>query len=367
MLSYFLKRILLAIPTLIGITLITFFIMRLAPGDPNNLRLRHAPPGIDRVALAQLLKAQTPVVELSQTSKDFIKSLSSVFHSEFSNSQTLEAPFAYKTLEWVGISTKLYFKWLAKIVRFDFGYSSQDRHPAVSKLILQALPITLLINILSLIIIYSVSIPLGIWSAVRTGSVLDKIVMVKLFIFYSFPTFWLATILLMLFAGSEYFNWFPLMGLYSDTYDTLGFFGKIFDGAWHLFLPIVATTLGSFAFMARFTRGNFLDVIKQDYIRTARAKGLSEKQVLFKHGLRNAMIPFVTLMGALLPEMLGGSVIIEQIFSIPGMGMLSFESVLTRDHNVIMAIATLAAVLTLLGILLSDWLYTIVDPRVKFK
>lgn len=366
MMDYLIKRLLLMIPTLFGITLITFFIMKLAPGDPIMLKLMFVGEGIAPEALAAQLQSEKPVIELPKAYLRFAASAGQFVHGKLRKRSEIENTFTYKSFRWIGENTVFYVKWLGNIVKLDFGLAFKDKQP-VSKKIWEALPVTLLINVVTVLIIYLVSIPLGIWSAVKQGSVIDKIVMVKLFIFYSLPTFWVATMLLMLFAGGEYFDMFPLIGIVSDDFAGLSFFGKLLDISWHLFLPVLASVIGSFAFLSRFSRSNFLDVIRQDYIRTARAKGLTESVVLFKHGLRNAMIPFVTLMGTLLPGLLGGSVVIEQIFSIPGMGMLSFEAVLGRDHNVIMAIATISAFLTLVGLLISDFLYTVVDPRIKLR
>jgi len=362
MLLYILKRILFIIPTLIGITFITFLIMKLAPGDPQMLKLMFSPLGLSPDALAAHLKSEEPPIKLPKSYVDFSYQVSQSIHG----TENVEEQKTYKALKWVGENSIFYAKWVKNIFSLDFGRSFKDRQPVIKK-ILQALPITLIINILTILVIYTVSIPLGIWSALKKGATLDKILMVKLFIFYSLPTFWVATMLLMYFAGGEYLNWFPLTGFKSDYYEKLNLIGKLVDVSWHLVLPVVASTIGGFAFLTRFARSNFLDVVRQDYIRTARAKGLPENVVLYKHGLRNALIPFVTLMGTLLPGLLGGSVIIEQIFNIPGMGMLSFEAVLGRDHNLIMGIATISALLTLVSLLLSDLMYVVVDPRIRLE
>jgi peptide/nickel transport system permease protein len=372
MFLYILKRLLLLIPTLVGITFVTFMVMKLAPGDPVMIKLMFAGQGISPEALAAQLQSEKPAIELPEGYVLFSRNLSKKIHGIEDAKPDLIGPYnesiildsnVYKSFKWVGENAVFYLKWVKNIAMLDFGISSKDKRSITDK-IKEALPITLLINILTILIVYTVSIPLGIWSALRQGSTLDKIVMVKMFIFYSLPTFWVASMLLMYFAGGEYYNWFPIMGYQSDV-EGLSFFQRVVDVAWHLVLPIIATTIGSFAFLARFSRSNFLDVVKQDYMRTARAKGLSETKVLYKHGLRNALIPFVTLMGTLLPGLLGGSVIIEQIFSIPGMGMLSFEAVLGRDHNLIMGVATIGAFLTLISLLLADLLYGFVDPRIR--
>lgn len=362
MFQYISKRLLLIIPTLVGITFITFLLMKLAPGDPVKLKLMFATKGLNPDAVAAILKSETPAVLVPESFENFSKSVSKKIHGD----TDVATQKTYRLLHWTGENSIFYAKWVKNIVKLDFGRSFKDRRPVMDKII-DALPVTLCINFLTIIAIYLISIPLGIWSAMRKDSTIDKIVMVKLFVLYSLPGFWVATMLLTYFAGGEYLNWFPLTGFKSEYYDQLSFFGKMGNIAWHLALPVAAETLGSFAFLTRFSRSNFLEVIGQDYVRTARAKGLAEHVVLYKHALRNALIPFVTMMGSLLPALLGGSVIVEQIFNIPGMGMLSFEAVLGRDHNVIMGIATINAFLTLVSILLSDLLYVVVDPRIRLE
>ncbi|MFH1358116.1 MAG: ABC transporter permease [bacterium] len=362
--AYILKRILLMIPTLLGITLITFFIIKLAPGDPVKLKLMFMGEGVSADDMAAILKSETPAIELPDAYVSFSKKVSDVFVTM--PNKDYDQDMVYKSFKFMGENTVFYFKWISNIVVLDFGRSFKDRQPVIKK-IKEALPITLLINILAILIVYSISIPLGIWSALKRGTVIDKVVMVQLFILYSLPGFWIATMLLMYLAGGEYLNIFPIVGFKSDFFSQLSFFEKVLDVLWHLVLPVIVSTIGGFAFLSRFSRSNFLDVIGQDYIRTARAKGLSESKVLYKHGLRNALIPFVTLMGTLLPALLGGSVIVEQIFSIPGMGMLSFEAVLGRDHNLIMGVATIGAFLTLVSLLIADLMYVVVDPRIRLE
>ncbi|MBX7147771.1 ABC transporter permease [bacterium] len=356
MIQYIIKRLLLMIPTLVGITLITFLIMKLAPGDPVSLKLMFAGQGLSPEGLAKELAKKEDPIPLPA----WLVRLAEGQNGERKGSKT------EKAITWTGKNTILYGKWLKNIVKLDFGYSAKDKRPVLSR-ILEAIPITLAINIISICIVYFISIPLGVWSALHRDTTMDKLVMIKLFILYSLPSFWVATLLLVYLAGGEYLNLFPMMGYESASISELGFGAWIINVAWHLVLPIIASTYEGFAFLSRFERANFLEVMKQDYIRTARAKGLSETQVIWKHIFRNSLIPLVTLMGSLLPALLGGSVIIEEIFSIPGMGMLSFEAVLGRDYNVIMGITTISAFLTLLSLLLSDILYMFVDPRISFE
>lgn len=351
MLQYFIKRLFLMIPTLLGITLITFFIIKLAPGDPVSLQMMFAGDGLSPEALsAELNKKQNPV-ELPEWYQKYIPK---------------EEGIQKKSLTWIGENSILYLKWMKGILTLDFGYSLKDKR-AVSTKIKEALPITITLNIITILIVYLISIPLGIYSALNKDKILDKVVMVKLFILYALPSFWVATLLQVYLAGGEYLNLFPLIGYESDYADQLSGFSWILNVAWHLILPIVVSVYGSFAFLSRFSRTNFLEVIHQDYIRTARAKGLSERKVIWKHAFRNSLIPLVTLMSTLLPALLGGSVIIEKIFSIPGMGMLGFEAVLSRDMPVIMGISFIAASLTLISLLISDFIYVWVDPRISFS
>ncbi|MBL7685098.1 MAG: ABC transporter permease [Deltaproteobacteria bacterium] len=268
--------------------------------------------------------------------------------------------------EWIGKNSIQYAQWLGRICRLDFGESFKDHRPVITK-IKEALPITLLLNLIELTLVYFISIPLGVYSALRKDSTLDKIIMIKLFILYSLPTFWVAMILMMLFASADHFNWFPMVGYMSDGAEALPWYKLILNIAWHLVLPVTCMVYGSFAFLSRFSRSNMLEVIRQDYIRTARAKGLSERVVIWKHAFRNSLIPLITLLGTLLPALLGGSVIIEQIFSIPGMGKLGFEAVLSRDYPTIMGIAAIEAFLALISLLLADLIYVWIDPRISFE
>lgn len=331
MLSYVIKRLLLMIPTLIGITIITFVIIRLAPGDPVALK---AQSSIDALGSDQ---AQVEIIE--QTRKLY----------------GLDKPIYVQ-----------YAKWIGQIATLDFGTSYRDHRPVVDK-IGDALPITLTLNIISILLIYIISVPIGALCALKPRTLFDRLSALGLFVLYSLPTFWVAMMLIIYLAGGDYLNLFPIVGFESDNASVLSWYDWIGNVAWHIVLPVICLTYGGFAFLSRFSRASVLEVIRQDYIRTARAKGLSEWKVVVRHAMRNALIPLMTISSTLLPALLGGSVIIEQIFSIPGMGRLGFESVLTRDYPVIMAIAFISAFLTLLSILITDILYAVVDPRITFE
>ncbi len=330
--SYLFRRILLIIPTFLGITLITFFIIQLAPGNPISLKLQ---------------QIGGEAVRTEAVSREVIEQTKRLYG--------LDRPLHIQ-----------YLSWLKRVVTFDFGLSYKDHRPVWEK-IREALPVTLLLNFISIFLIYLVSIPLGLFSALRQGGRADKALMLFLFFLYSLPSFWVAMQLIIYLGGGEYLDLFPVVGIVSSNFDDLSWGGKVKDLCWHLVLPVVVLTYGGLAFLSRLSRAELLEVIRQDYIRTARAKGLSEWEVMIRHALRNSLIPLVTLMGTLLPAMIGGSVLIEQIFSIPGMGRLGFEAVLARDYPTVMAIASLEALLTLVGILVSDLLYLVVDPRISLE
>lgn len=365
--NYLLKRILLIIPTFLGITLMTYFIIRFAPGSPLSVKLQASEgikaQAISKETLDQLNKLYGLDTPLPAWYEHFIHSTNAKF---FGIKDVEEQNWFRKAAEAVGKNSIQYGQWLKRFIKFDFGESFKDHRPVLTK-IKEALPITLTLNLIEILLVYLISIPLGVYSALRRDSSLDKFVMLNLFILYSLPTFWVATLLMMLFSSADGLNWFPMVGFASDGAENFVWYRWLLDVGWHLVLPVSCMVYGSFAFLSRFSRSTMLEVIRQDYIRTARAKGLPRKTVIWKHAFRNSLIPLVTLMGTLLPALLGGSVIIEQIFSIPGMGKLGFESVLARDYPTIMAIASIEAMLTLLSLLLSDLLYVWIDPRISFE
>lgn len=328
--KYIIKRILLMCLTLFLITLLSYVIIRVAPGDYTTLKL----------GMEGALKSGSISREIIEQEKKLYG---------------LDKPVI-----------EGYASWVTKFINLDFGISRKDGRP-VLKRIGEALPITLILNVISMMIIYTISIPLGIVSAVKKDRPFDRVSSLILFILYSLPHFWVGLILLLYMASGEYLNIFPLGGIRSDWAAGAGFFTRFLDFCWHLVLPVITLTYGEFAFLARYARANMLEVISQQYIMTARAKGLSEKKVIFVHAFRNSLIPLITLMATLLPGLLGGTVIVESIFSIPGMGMLAYEAILSRDIPVIMAITTISAVLTLVGILVADLLYSLVDPRIRLE
>ncbi|HBZ55178.1 MAG TPA: diguanylate cyclase [Syntrophobacteraceae bacterium] len=329
---YLIKRLLQVIPTLLGVTLITFLIIQLAPGNPAMLKLRMTGEGqVSDNAISQQI--------IEQTKKLY----------------GLDKPIPIQ-----------YLLWVKRVLTFDFGTSYKD-HRKVWDKIAERLPVTLQINIISILLVYLIAIPCGIYSATHSGTWQDRVLTVVFFVLYSLPSFWVAVLLIMFLGGGDFWDVFPVYGISALGADSWSFSKWLLDRLWHLVLPVACLTYGGLAYLSRLARSGILEVIREDYIRTARAKGLKERVVIYKHALRNALLPIVTLLAFLLPGMFGGSVIIESIFSIPGMGQLSFEAVLSRDYPVIMAIVTISAMLTLVGLLLSDILYAALDPRIKLE
>lgn len=329
--QYITRRLLLIIPTFFGITLITFMVIQLSPGNPAAMKVRMGEQGFLGDEMTREIVEQTRIL------------------------YGLDKPL------WTR-----YGIWLKQVLTLDFGNSYKDHRPVIEK-IGERLPITIELNLISIFLVYLIAIPVGVYSAVRQGSFVDRVTTVVLFVLYSLPNFWVAVLLIMFLGGGDFLDVFPIYGIVSSNMAGASLLARVGDHLWHIVLPVFCLTYGGLAALSRYQRAGMLEVIRQDYIRTARAKGLSEKVVVFKHALKNSLIPIITLMGYLLPGMFGGSVIIENIFSIPGMGQLGFEAVLSRDYPVVLAIATISAFLTLIGILISDLLYVWVDPRITFE
>lgn len=322
MYGYLFKRLLMMIPVLFGITLVSFFVIHLAPGSPVELGLE-LNPKITPEARERLIKYYG-----------------------------LDKPLHVQ-----------YIIWLKKIVRLDFGDSfSQDHRPVIEK-IKERIPVTVSINLLSMLIIFIVALPIGIYSAIKQNTIFDRAATVFVFIGYSTPSFWLALLLMIVFGVN--LRILPISGLYSINFPSLSFGEKLMDLAKHLVLPLFVASFGGFAGLSRYMRSNLLEVIRQDYVTAARAKGLSERDVIYRHAVRNALIPVITILGLSVPELIGGSVIFESVFGIPGMGQLFYQSVMSRDYPVVMGILTIGAFLTLVGNLIADICYALVDPRVR--
>jgi len=262
-------------------------------------------------------------------------------------------------LMWHGFDNQ-YHKWLSNFITGNFGVSLYDRRPVQSR-IWGALGWTLLINILSIFFAFVISIPLGVYSAQRPGSKFDYFVSLSSMMLYALPIFWIATLSITFFASNEWLHWFPSGGL--GRGQTTGF-AKFLDIIYHLILPIFCVTYVALAFIIRQVRGAMQDTMNKDFIKTAKAKGLDREQIIWKHGFRNSLTPLITMFSSILPATIAGSVVVEIIFSIPGMGRLAFDAILQQDWNVVFTILLLGTFLTLLGNLLADLLYVKVDPRI---
>jgi len=320
--QYALKRLAGMIPLLLGITIISFGMMHLAPGDP------------------------------------------SVIGQEFNpkiSAQDIERLRAF-----YGLDKPLYeqyWQWLKRLAVLDFGNSfSADGRPVIDK-VTEKLPITLWINVLAMLMILVVAIPIGVASAVRQDSWFDRGMTVFVFIGFAIPSFWLG-LLLMIGLGVN-LNWLPISGIHDYDWRQMGEWQQRFDLLEHLLLPVFVSAIGGLAGMSRFMRTGMLEVIRADYITTARAMGMPEQRIRYRLALKNALLPIITLLGLSIPGLIGGSVIVEQLFSIPGMGRLFYEAVLARDYPLVMGITVIGAVLTLLGNLIADLAYAWADPRIR--
>jgi peptide/nickel transport system permease protein len=322
MLAYLAKRLLMLIPLLLGITLITFTVIHLAPGEPVEMQV-----------------AMNPKVskEARQRMREFYG---------------LDKPLHVQ-----------YGAWLNRLAHLDFGKSfAPDNRPVIDK-IKERIPVTISINIIALIIEFGLAIPIGILAAIHRNSLLDKGITIFVFVGFAVPTFWLS-LLLMYFFGVK-LGWLPISGLHTLGSEHWGFLQRFMDLAKHLIMPLAVASFGSLAGVSRFMRSTMIEVIGQDYITTARAKGLPERIVIFRHALRNALLPVITLLGFSLPGLIGGSVIFETIFAIPGMGQLFYMGVMSRDYPLVMGILVIGAGLTLVGNLFADICYAVADPRIR--
>lgn len=318
------KKTLWMLLVLWGITIISFWVIHLAPGSPTDMETTLNP--LAGAAARQQLEA--------------IYGLDKPLHVQYLN-------------------------WLERLLHLDFGNSmSADSRPVLEK-IGERLPLTVSMNVISLFLTLIIAIPVGILSACKQNTIWDKSVTVLVFLGFAMPSFWLA-LLLMLWFGID-LQWLPISGLTSMGFEKLGTWEKISDLAAHLALPITVYTVGSLAGMSRYMRSCMLEVLRQDYILTARAKGLPPRLVILRHALRNALLPLITLLGLSVPGLIGGSVIIESIFALPGLGQLFYAAVMARDYTMIMGNLVLGAVLTLAGNLLADFCYGLADPRIRTR
>ncbi|WP_221563593.1 ABC transporter permease [Alkalihalobacillus sp. TS-13] len=316
MLSYIIRRIFMAIPLLFGISILSFAIIQLAPGDPTSLMMDPNIKPQDKQAFIEKYGLDDPV------------------HIQ-------------------------YLKWVGNMVQGDFGQSLIRRGTDVSYLIMERLPNTIFLMLVSTFLALLISIPFGILSARKPYSLTDYSVTFTSFLGLATPNFWLGLVLIMFFAVQ--LGWLPTGGI-----ATLNQPFSLWDRILHLIMPAFVLATADMAALTRYTRTSMLEVLKQDYIRTARAKGFKEKKVVYKHGLRNGLIPIITIFGLLLPSFFAGTVIVEKIFNWPGIGLLFVDAAFQRDYPVIMAITVIAATLTVIGNLIADILYAVFDPRIEY-
>ena len=324
MLPYALQRLVLALPLLIGITFISFVVIHLAPGEPVEMQTG------DQSAQGMDAQARQMLREL----------------------YGLDQPIPIQ-----------YWRWLTRIVRLDFGRSfTPDSRPVLEK-IGERLPVTLLLNVVEMLVIVLLAVPIGVFSATRQYSLFDKITTVFVFVGFATPDFWLALLLMILFGVQ--LGWLPISGLRSMNAEYLSFWKQQWDFLSHILLPVTVATFTGLAGFSRYMRQSMLEVIRQDYIQSARAKGLAERVVIGKHALRNALLPIVTILALSVPGLIGSSVIVESIFAIPGMGQLMWQAVFERDYPVIMGNLVIVSTLTLVANLVADLSYALVDPRIR--
>ncbi len=347
MIAYILKRLALMIPTLFGVMLVTFAVTQFVPGGPVE-------------QLIHELQRRGGEGEAAGGAETLFYRGATGLDSE--RLQELKALYGFDKP-----APQRFLEMMRNYLTFDLG-NSYFHHRSVSELIVSKLPVSISIGLWTFFIVYLTCIPLGVAKAVRDGSAFDVATSSVILIGYAIPGFVLGIALLVLFGGGSFWDVFPLRGLVSDNWAELVWYRKIGDYLWHMVLPITASVVGSFAVMTMLTKNSFLEEIRKQYVLTARAKGLAENQVLYKHVFRNALIPLITgFPAAFIGAFFTGSLLIETIFSLDGLGLLSYESVLKRDYPVVLGTLYLFTLLGLVAKLLSDLLYVLIDPRIQFE
>ena len=341
MAAYFIRRLLLVIPTFLGITIMVFAITRFVPGGPIERIIAQA-------RQMQSIEGGSPAAGGNQT-------------QPLSEEQIQELKRYYGFDKPVLVS---YFLWLGKVLTGDLGTSTRYYDP-VWDMILDRIPVSLYFGLISMVIVYGVCIPLGIAKAIRHKSAFDNISSVVVFIGYAVPGWVIGVLMLVLFAS--HWEFFPLGGMISDGFEDFDLIRKGLDIIWHTVLPLLAYVLGSFTVMTFLMKNTLMDNLSADYVRTAIAKGLPFKKAVFRHALRNSLIPIATSFGNNVSVILSGSFLIEKVFNINGMGLLGYESVVERDYPVVMGILVISSLLFMIGNILSDVCVALVDPRVKFE
>lgn len=335
--KYILRRLLAFLPTLFGITLVCFTLIQVVPGGPVE-------KAIQRMRYGAGGDTASSKVEVTEELR-----------------RQLEKQYGFdKPIH------ERYLHWLGDVARLDFGRSYYHERPVLD-LLIERFPVSLTFGIFNFIFVYLISIPLGISKAVRDGSRFDSLSSIALFVAYSIPPFALGIVLIVFLCGGSYLNLFPLQGLVSDNFSELSRFDQLKDYLHHAFLPLLCYIIGDFAVLTMVMKNSLIEQLSQDYRRTAEAKGLSSRMVIYKHCLRNALIPIATGIGGYIGLFLTGSLLIEQVFGLDGVGRLSYESIMERDYPVVLAIIFIGSVATMLGNLISDTLYVLIDPRIDFS
>ncbi|CAN5528159.1 ABC transporter permease subunit [soil metagenome] len=342
MTSYFIRRFLLIIPTFFGITLITFLILQIVPGGPLEMEIMKIRMGGNKAGESGSISGSSQ--NIPQSALDELKR----FYG-------FDKPIQER-----------YILWITNLFKLDLGRSYVYGEPVLD-VIISRFPVSIYFGLVGFVLTYIVCVPLGVYKAVKNGSTFDFISSSLVFIGYAVPAFAFGAVMLVLFGGGSFWDIFPLGGFRSSGWEDFSLFHKITDQLYHTILPVSAYMIGSFATLTILTKNTVIDNLSQDYIRTAFSKGISERKVIFGHALRNSLIPISTGLGNAISLVLAGSVLIERVFNINGMGLLGYTSIVQRDYPVVMGILVITTLLLLLGNILSDMIYAVVDPRIRFK
>ena len=368
MTAYIVRRILLMIPTLFAIMVINFVVIHVAPGGPVEQLISEL-TGVGGEMTERVTQTGTGET-LSQNEAKLGAAATSKVTSKYRGAQGLDPELIEELEKRFGFDKPLHERFIQTIIgylKFDFG-TSFFRDQTVTDLVLEKMPVSISLGVWTTLLVYLISIPLGIIKATRDGTAFDGWTTVALIIGTAIPGFLFAVFLLVVFAGGEYWDWFPLGGLVSENWEELSFGDKIIDYFWHITLPVIAMVIGGFAGLSMLTKNSFLDQINQQYVLTARAKGLTERRVLYGHVFRNAMLIVIAgFPGAFVSILFTGSLLIEIIFSLDGLGLLGFDAAFKRDYPVMFGTLYFFSLLGLVMNLLGDLMYTIIDPRIDFE
>jgi len=368
MLAYIVRRILLMIPTLIGIMIVNFLIVQAAPGGPVEQALAKV-KGDSTSAMARFSQSEGAETGGPQSSTQSLDS-SGGGSSKYRGSRGIEPELIAEIEKQYGFDKpplERFFKMMGDYARFDFG-TSFYRDTSVVELVKEKMPVSISLGLWTTLLVYLISIPLGVKKATRDGTPFDVWTSSLIIVGFAIPGFLFAVLLIVLFAGGSFLDWFPLRGLTSSNYDSLSWGGKILDYFWHITLPVIAMVIGGFATLTMLTKNSFIEEINKQYVLTARAKGLTEKRVLYGHVFRNAMLIVVAgFPSAFIGILFTGALLIEVIFSLDGLGLLGFEAAINRDYPVMFGTLYFFTLLGLIMGLIGDLMYTVIDPRIDFE